>query len=213
MHGPRCEKKRFLSVWIQYLHTGTDKKKNGIANEHVDVISTGIVCLHEQQSRCIKIRAKWEFLRPLSKLCWLSFWRRGNLLWRNCPCRNPIRLFSQNSRIHHGFLKNPTALKNKQDCYNFTGNRLTVLLKEQNKAPLNLDWRTLCLWLIVWTEPVSIDKHRCSDLVGWVSSLWEFQTWGLCWEITPVLIIWPWVSWCWTRREDWTLRSTSWRYC
>lgn len=167
----------------------------------------------EQQSWCIKIRAKWEFLRPLSKLCWLSFWRRGNLLWRNCPCRNPIRLFSQNSRIHHGFLKKPTALKNKQDCYNFTGNRLTVLLKEQNKAPLNLDLRTLCLWLIVWTEPVSIDKHRCSDLVGWVSSLWEFQTWGLCWEITPVLIIWPWVSWCWTRREDWTLRSTSWRYC
>lgn len=145
MHGPRCEKKRFLSVWNQYLHTGTDKKKKWHCKWTCGCYFHWHCVFTEQQSRCIKIRAKWEFLRPLSKLCWLSFWRRGNLLWRNCPCRNPIRLFSQNSRIHHGFLKNPTALKNKQDCYNFTGNRLTVLLKEQNKAPLNLDWRTLSM--------------------------------------------------------------------
>lgn len=188
------------------------KKKNGIANEHVDVISTGIVCLPSSRVGASKYEPNGNFC----DLCpnYADSASDGGVTY--CDATAPVAIQSGCSAKTAEFIT--ASWKTPQHSKT---NRIVIILLEigsqccwKSKTKPHWIWtEEHCLWLIVWTEPVSIDKHRCSDLVGWVSSLWEFQTWGLCWEITPVLIIWPWVSWCWTRREDWTLRSTSWRYC
>lgn len=95
-------------------------------------------------------------------------------------------------------------------CFLGISSRCPEQIKEQNKAWLaffKLWKRTLglCSWLTVWT-------------MWWmrVCSVWEFLNSGICLIIkappSPLLTILPWVLQCWTRRQGWTLGSTSWRY-
>lgn len=128
-------------------------------------------------------------------------------LWCNCFCRNPMwqQHKKKRSRFHQSYLYF-SAFKANRVVKGFTGNKLTVLLETEH-SPAAGKKNTAALFV----------RSGCSDLIDESFFTVGIPELGKCWGIHPpppsLLIIWPWVFRCWTRRQGWTLRRTSWRYC
>lgn len=150
MHGPRCEKKRFLSVWNQYLHTGTDKKKkNGIANEHVDVISTGIVCLPSSRVGASKYEPNGNFC----DLCpnYADSASDGGVTY--CDATAPVAIQSGCSAKTAEFIT--ASWKNPQHSKT---NRIVIILLEIGSQCC---WKSKTKPHWIWTEEHSVYDSSC----------------------------------------------------
>lgn len=129
-------------------------------------------------------------------------------LWCNCFCRNPMwqQHKKKRSRFHQSYLYF-SAFKENRVVKGFTGNKLTVLLETEHSpaAGKKKHCGSVCeIWLFGFDRWEFL--HRGNS---WTREVWVIHT-----SPPPsLLIIWPWVFRCWTRRQGWILRRTSWRYC